>query len=105
MPEKPAKPNDQGGAAPAQPQAQPTQHTQPEAPQQNLFHGIPAEIVEVDKRGKTGMYGEIYIVMCRVLEGRDRGRIIKRNILGPVKIGDIIRLTDTSREARQISVK
>jgi small subunit ribosomal protein S28e len=101
MPDVPEKQEPQG-AQTQQPAA--AQSPQAQSPQ-NVFHGIPAEIVEVEKRGKTGMYGEIYIVMCRVLEGRDKGRIIKRNILGPVRIGDIVRLTDTSREARQISVK
>ncbi|MEM3227327.1 MAG: hypothetical protein QXR58_00100 [Candidatus Micrarchaeaceae archaeon] len=73
--------------------------------QSQIFRGIAAEIVEVNRKGKTGMYGEIYTVMCNVLEGRDKGRVIKRNILGPVKVGDIVRLVDTSREAKQISVK
>jgi small subunit ribosomal protein S28e len=73
--------------------------------QQKAFVGVPAEIVEVDRKNKTGMYGEIYIVLCKILDGRDKGRIIKRNIIGPVKVGDIIRLVDTSREAKQITVK
>jgi small subunit ribosomal protein S28e len=98
----PEKSENRDGAQGAQPQQKVPEQSQA---QQNTFHGIPAEIVEIERRGKTGMYGEIYIVMCRVLDGRDKGRIIKRNILGPVRIGDIVRLTDTSREARQISVK
>ncbi len=73
--------------------------------QPSAFRGIAAEIVEVSNKGKTGMYGEIYTVMCNILEGRDKGRVIKRNILGPVKVGDIVRLVDTSREAKQISVR
>ncbi len=69
------------------------------------FAGILAEIVEVKRGIKTGMYGEIYTASCRVLEGKDKGRVIRRNILGPVRVHDIIRLTDTSREARDIRVK
>jgi len=88
-------------ARPAEPQQAATIQEQ----QQAAFHGFAAEIVEVSKKSKTGMYGEIYTVMCNVLEGRDKGRIIKRNILGPVKVGDIVRLVDTSREAKQISVR
>ena len=42
---------------------------------------------------------------CRILEGKDENRIIKRNVLGPIKAGDVIRLPDTSREAREIRVK
>jgi SSU ribosomal protein S28E len=72
---------------------------------QHQFSGILAEIVEVRKGIKTGMYGEIYTASCRVLEGRDKGRIIRRNILGPIKNGDVVRLTDTNREAKEVRVK
>lgn len=72
-------------------------------PQQ--FHGFLAEIVEVNMKVKTGMYGEVYQVSCRILEGKDKGRIIRRNQIGPAKAGDVIRLPDTSREAREIKVK
>ncbi|MCL5433915.1 MAG: 30S ribosomal protein S28e [Candidatus Marsarchaeota archaeon] len=73
--------------------------------EEQLFAGYLAEIVEVKQSTKTGIYGEIYIVSCRILEGRDKGRIIRRNMLGPVKKGDVVRLPDTSREARDIRVK
>jgi small subunit ribosomal protein S28e len=72
---------------------------------QYQFAGILAEIVEVKKGIKTGMYGEIYTASCKVLEGKDKGRIIRRNILGPIRAGDVVRLTDTSREAKDIKVK
>ena len=73
--------------------------------QQRQFSGFLAEIVEVNTHVKTGISGEIYLVSCRILEGKDKGRIIRRNMLGPAKIGDVIRLPDTSREAREIKVK
>lgn len=72
---------------------------------ENVFQGYLAEIVEIDMRKKTGMYGEVYLASCRILEGKDKDRIIRRNLVGPTKIGDIIRLPDTSREAREIRVK
>ncbi|MEM0149360.1 MAG: hypothetical protein QXW10_00485 [Candidatus Micrarchaeaceae archaeon] len=69
------------------------------------FAGFLAEIVSVNRQQKTGVSGEIYLVSAQILEGNDKGRIIRRTVLGPIKVGDIIRLPDTSREAREIRVK
>ncbi|WP_049999025.1 30S ribosomal protein S28e [Halococcus sediminicola] len=60
----------------------------------------PAEVIEVV--GKTGMHGEAMQVNCRIQEGENRGRIITRNCLGPVREGDIIQLRETAREADSI---
>jgi small subunit ribosomal protein S28e len=59
-----------------------------------------AEIVEVKSR--TGVYGEIHQCLVKILEGKDAGRIILRNIKGPVYKGMLIVLRETEREAREI---
>jgi len=65
--------------------------------------GTPVEIVEI--RTKTGVYGEIYQVLCKVLEGPDAGRVILRNVKGPVRTGMIIMLLETEREAKEIKAR
>ena len=63
--------------------------------------GYPAEII--DSVGNTGMHGEAKQIQCRILEGRDKGRIITRNCIGPMRIGDILMLLETSREAKRLT--
>ncbi len=65
--------------------------------------GYAAEIVDV--RAKTGVCGEIYQVLCKILEGPDKGRVILRNVKGPVRKGMIIILLETEREAKEIKAK
>mgnify|MGYP001590629473 FL=1 len=68
-----------------------------------MERGTPAEVVEVVQR--TGVYGEIVQVLCKILEGRDAGRVKRRNVKGMVRKGDIIILLSTEREAKEIKAK
>ena len=66
--------------------------------------GYAAEVIDVI--GNTGMHGDSQPdpVPC-VLEGRDKGRIITRNCVGPVRLGDIMMLIETSREAKKLTTR
>jgi small subunit ribosomal protein S28e len=61
----------------------------------------PAEVIEVV--GSTGMHGEAMQVKCRILDGSNKGRIITRNTVGPIREGDIVMLLETEREAKKMS--
>lgn len=61
----------------------------------------PAKVEEII--GVTGMRGEATQIRCRILDGRDKDKVIRRNVKGPVQIDDILMLRETEIEARPLT--
>ena len=73
-----------------------------QGPQQTApyYRATPAIVEELIQR--TGARGEITQVRCKILDGRDKNKVLRRNVKGPVKKGDMLMLRETDTEARRL---
>ena len=57
---------------------------------------VPAEVLKV--LGRMGIKG-VSRVRCRVTDGPEKGKVLTRNVVGPIREGDIIMVKETEMES------
>ncbi len=69
----------------------------------HFSYAVAANVEEII--GRTGTRGEAVQVRCKVLEGRDTDKILRRNVKGPIRKGDVLMLRETEIEAKPLTKK
>src|SRR3989338_7772085 len=64
-------------------------------------YATPAGVEEVV--GRTDTRGRITQARCRILEGPDKEKSLRRNVKGPIREKEVLMLRETEIEARKLT--
>jgi len=99
--QKPAAPTEAPGKRPDKQAPQEQQPSQQKGTTVNFTSAMPAVVEEIV--GRTGTRGGIIQVRCKLMDGPEKGKVMRRNVKGPIREQDIILLRETEIEARSLT--
>ena len=57
---------------------------------------VPAEVIKI--LGRMGIKG-VSRVRCKILDGTEKDKVLVRNVVGPIRIGDVLMVKETEMES------